>query len=298
METMREGSRGEDVRALQRKLQDKGFKPGEIDGNFGPGTEAAVLAFQQSEGLVADGVVDYRTAAALEFSAAERPPKPEIPEITPEIASKMVPGAPLGNIKNNLPIVVQALKNFGLTFPRIVLAAIATIRVEAGRFQPINEVISRFSTSPAGKPFDLYDFRRDLGNTELGDGARYKGRGFVQLAGRANYNRFGKELGVDLESQPELANEPKIAAELLAAALKEHQTPIEQALAAGDFASARRAVNGRTHGLGEFTQSYQTGARLLNINTAMPGVGIGGGIQLEACGVPGCGRWRTAAATP
>ena len=48
---------GPDVVALQQALQAAGFSPGAIDGSFGPGTEAAVLAFQHSEGIAADGVV-------------------------------------------------------------------------------------------------------------------------------------------------------------------------------------------------------------------------------------------------
>ena len=50
-----------------------------------------------------------------------------------------------------------------------------------------------------------------LGNTEKGDGARYYGRGFIQLTGRDNYSRAGDALGLDLEDKPELASRPDIA---------------------------------------------------------------------------------------
>ena len=264
MDTLREGSRGDDVIALQQKLKDKGFSPGVVDGVFGPGTEAAVLAFQHSEGLLADGIVGPQTAAMLGSSAAELPPEPGMPDITIAIASKMAPGAPLDNIKGNLPIVLQELKNFGLTAQSMVLVAIATIRVETGRFTPIDEFISRFNTSPGGHPFDLYDFRKNLGNGATGDGARYKGRGFVQLTGKANYERFGPIVGVDdLVDNPDQANDPRTAAKLLAAFLKAKEIVIKRALSAGDFATARRAVNGGTFGLDGFIDAYQTGAALL-----------------------------------
>jgi peptidoglycan L-alanyl-D-glutamate endopeptidase CwlK len=263
MQTLKEGSRGDDVLTLQRKLVEKGFSPGGLDGDFGPGTEAAVLAFQQGEGLLADGVVGPRTAAALGFTEAELPPEPGMPNITVAIASKMVPGAPLDNISKNLPLVMDELNRAGLTAQSIVLTAIATIGVETGRFAPISEFISRFNTSPGGEPFDLYDFRRGLGNGARGDGAKYKGRGFVQLTGKANYQQFGQKIGVDLIADPEQANEPRNAAKLLAAFLKAQELRIKQALAIGDFRHARSAVNGGSFGLDQFTKSYQTGERLL-----------------------------------
>ncbi len=264
MKSMSDGSRGDDVKSLQRKLLEKGFKPGAIDGIFGPGTEAAVQAFQRSQGLLVDGIVGRRTAAALGFSDIELPPADEMPQITDSIVAKMAPGAPLDNIHTNRPPVLEALKQAGLTSTPIVLVAIATIRVETGSFEPISEFKSRLNTSPGGQPYDLYDFRRDLGNGAKGDGAKFKGRGFVQLTGRFNYQNFGREIGVDLISDPDRANDSQVAADLLAAFLKAKRIRIEQALLDGDFKDARRAVNGGTFGLDKFIASYQTGLRLLS----------------------------------
>lgn len=53
-----------------------------------------------------------------------------------------------------------------------------------------------------------YEGRLDLGNVKIGDGKRYKGRGLFQLTGRANYQEYGKSLGIDLINKPELAIEP------------------------------------------------------------------------------------------
>ena len=71
---LRRGSSGTAVVTLQLRLEELGFDPGGIDGSFGPGTERAVRAFQDLNGLTADGVVGDTTAAALNFD-----PNTEIP---------------------------------------------------------------------------------------------------------------------------------------------------------------------------------------------------------------------------
>lgn len=55
-----------------------------------------------------------------------------------------------------------------------------------------------------------YEGRRDLGNTAKGDGRRFKGRGPIQITGRANYRRYGARIGIDVERHPEAASVPSI----------------------------------------------------------------------------------------
>ena len=66
MPTLKQGSSGPDVGALQQRLSDLGFDPNGLDGNFGPGTEKAVRAFQAANGLGVDGKVGPNTLAALQ----------------------------------------------------------------------------------------------------------------------------------------------------------------------------------------------------------------------------------------
>lgn len=264
MQILRDGSQGADVTTLQTLLQQHGFPPGVIDGNFGPGTEAAVIAFQKSEGLTPDGVVGASTAQALGVAGGDLPAPSPMPNVTVAVVAKMFPVTPIGHIDANLPSILTALNGASLTDVPIVLAALATIRAETEIFEPISEGKSRFNTSPNGHDFDLYDNRKDLGNQGPPDGASFKGRGYVQLTGRANYAKFGPIVGVaDLVDEPDQANVPTIAASLLAAFIAAQATAIATALHANDLATARRLVNGGSNGLDRFTSAYQIGAGLL-----------------------------------
>src|SRR5262252_191215 len=73
MATLQRDSSGPDVTALQQRLKDLGFDPNGIDGKFGPGTQAAVMAFQKANGLQVDGVVGPNTRAALQLDGAATP---------------------------------------------------------------------------------------------------------------------------------------------------------------------------------------------------------------------------------
>jgi len=255
-------SSGADVVALQGALRDAGFNPGVIDGFYGQATQAAVIAFQRSENLAADGVVGQNTARALGLAAI-----PSIPSVvsgvTPQVVSQMFPLTPIGNINTNLPVVLDALVSATLTDKPMVLMALSTIRAETESFEPISEGRSRFNTSPSGPPFDLYDNRKDLGNAGPPDGSNFRGRGFVQLTGRANYIQYGGEIGKDLVGNPALANDPDVAAELLARFLNDREKLIREALVSHDLATARRLVNGGSNGLERFQDAFNVGSHLI-----------------------------------
>jgi len=192
-----------------------------------------------------------------------------IPDLTAEIAARMLPEAPRANIESNLPLVLNALVEPHLADKPMILMALATIRAETAAFAPLSEGRSRYNTSPqtspGSHPFDLYDYRADLGNLGPPDGERFKGRGFIQLTGRANYAVHGAAIGLGsrLIDDPDLACDPEIAARLLASFLKAHEEKIRSALAADDLSEARRLVNGGSHGLQAFEAAYKAGWPLI-----------------------------------
>jgi putative chitinase len=261
---LRRGVSGHEVARLQELLAAAGFPPGPIDGRFGAATEAALVAFQRAHELLADGVCGPVTWAML---IEGRPGKPAsvLARIDVEFTAQLFPFTALDPIARNLPHVKAGLAGAGLVDKPMVLVALATIRAESEGFEPIDEAISRFNTSPGGRPFDLYDHRADLGNEGPPDGERFKGRGFVQLTGRANYERTSRRLGLGdrLLREPELANEAATAGAILASFLAERQLAIKEALLEGDLRRARRLVNGGLHGFGRFRDAYRRGERLV-----------------------------------
>jgi len=194
-------------------------------------------------------------------------PEPRlIDTFTPEKVRKMFPAMKrvTRNINKYLPHVLEALEDAKLTDTEMVLMALATIRAESAGFEPISEYKSKYNTDPGKHPFNRYDHRSDLGNGAYGDGAKYKGRGFIQLTGKANYTEIGRMIGLgdDLMNYPDNGNEPHIASAVLAHFLKRNEGRIRNALKTNNLKKARRIVNGGSHGLKNFTDAYNKGKKL------------------------------------
>jgi hypothetical protein len=188
--------------------------------------------------------------------------------VTPDMVKQMFPAATrLANITANLPFVLAGLRARQLGDRPMVLMAVSTIRAETEGFVPIDEFKSKFNTSPGGAPFNLYDAGTSigarLGNTEPGDGARFKGRGYIQLTGRDNYRRIGTQIGANLTADPPSANSPSIAGLILAQFLKNAETRVRNALANDDLAKARKLVNGGSHGFQQFKETFEKGMAIL-----------------------------------
>jgi hypothetical protein len=129
--------------------------------------------------------------------------------------------------------VEAAFKELNILTPLVMVGAMATIRVEVGKaFKPIMEIASG----------EAYEGRRTLGNTVKGDGTRYKGRGYIQLTGRANYTTYAKKLNVDIVNNPDLALRADVSAKILANYFKDRG--VDAACNRKDWLSVRKLVNG------------------------------------------------------
>ena len=185
--------------------------------------------------------------------------------ITADKVKKMFPATPLAPIKANLPFVLAGLAGEGLTDKPMALMALSTIRAETAGFVPIDEGKSKFNTK--NTPFDLYEPGtgpgKRIGNTQKGDGPKFKGRGYVQLTGRDNYKSIGAQIGVDLIADPAKANDPAIAGRILARFIKNKEAAVRAALAKNDLAAARKLVNGGSHGLADFEDAFKKGQAAL-----------------------------------
>ena len=267
---LRKGASGPEVRLLQQRLLKLGHFQGTVDDYFGESTEAAVIKFQTSKGLQADGIVGPGTKELLDGTKAISSTRPSVTgRVTVDVVKQMFPSAPVDNIYANLPGILRALEDAGLSDKDMVLMALVTINFEtAGTFAPITELKSRFNSSPDGRPFDLYDNRKDMGNTGPPDGERFKGRGYIQLTGRRNYEKYSELIGVkgSLTASPDLANDPAIAAKIFAQYLKNAEARIRDPLSQGDLRLANRRLGLSTIPGGlleQFKKAFDTGESLI-----------------------------------
>jgi hypothetical protein len=251
---LKPGSNAPEVKILQEKLRQAGHAV-RVTAVFDEQTKLSVIAFQKSRGLVADGVVGEKTWSALDAAPLKILKCGDV-SVSLENVFRMCPDSPRTNVEKYLPEILQNLEKRGLVREPVIKLAIATVYTETRSFVPLSEFQSKYNTAPGGIPFGLYDDRKDLGNRGNPDGERYRGRGFIQLTGRANYQTYGQALGVDLVSQPDMANSPSIAAGVLCEYLKKREAQFARALEIDDFAKARKLVNGGTHGLDVFIASY------------------------------------------
>lgn len=142
--------------------------------------------------------------------------------------------------KNQYFIPINAAMNeFNIVKFNRMAMFLAQVCHESGSLKWVEEIASGAD----------YEGRADLGNTRRGDGRRYKGRGLIQLTGRANYRSVGKMLNLDLENNPTLALVPTNSARI--AAFYWHSRGLNLLADKSDFYNITRKINGGTNGLSD-----------------------------------------------
>ena len=114
---------------------------------------------------------------------------------------------PEGRAKKWLPHINATLEKFHINTVQRITAFLAQIGHESGNLIYTREL---WGPTPAQQ---RYEGRADLGNTQKGDGFKFRGRGLIQITGRKNYQTCEKQLGIDLELHPEFLEMPEYAAQ-------------------------------------------------------------------------------------
>jgi predicted chitinase len=120
--------------------------------------------------------------------------------VTDDELRQVMPNCPAAKRAAYLPFIQQAMAEFEITSYLRETAFLAQLAHESAELRYMEEIASGAA----------YEGRKDLGNTQPGDGKRYKGRGPIQLTGRANYKRYGDLLGLDLVNNPTQAATPEV----------------------------------------------------------------------------------------
>lgn len=130
-------------------------------------------------------------------------------------------------------------------------AFLAQILHESGSLRYVREIASG----------EAYEGRSDLGNSQPGDGVRFKGRGLIQITGRSNYKSCGDALGLDLINDPALLEEPVNACR--SAAWFWHSRKLNDLADAGDFRLITKRINGGYNGYADRLAFYARAQQVL-----------------------------------
>jgi putative chitinase len=215
---LKNGSKGDDVKKLQEKLGVEAI------GTFGPKTEAAVKAWQKANGLKDDGVVGDATWSKL-FGES-------VPVATVVKENVVIPsGGPLNleKLKGHIPDAViaqipETAAKFNITNNLRLAHFLSQCGHESGGFKAVSENLNysadglkkifgkyfpgnlneSYARQPEKIAARVYASRMGNGDEASKEGFKFRGRGYIQLTGKANYTNFTKFIGEDCIANPDL----------------------------------------------------------------------------------------------
>jgi putative chitinase len=215
---LKNGSKGDDVKKLQEKLGVEAI------GTFGPKTEAAVKAWQKANGLKDDGIVGDGTWSKLFGVSA-----PVAAVVKEDV---VIPsGGPLNleKLKGHIPDSViaqipETAKKFNITNNLRLAHFLSQCGHESGGFKAVSENLNysadglkkifgkyfpgnlneSYARQPEKIAARVYASRMGNGDETSKEGFKFRGRGYIQLTGKANYTNFTKFIGEDCIANPDL----------------------------------------------------------------------------------------------
>lgn len=144
-------------------------------------------------------------------------------------------------------------QQFEINTPLRLAAFLAQIGHESGRMRYVEEMSKGYA----------YEGRKDLGNIHKGDGKKYKGRGLIQLTGRANYTELSNDTHIDFVSQPMMLGLPEYA--VMSACWFWRKRRLNKLADNGEFREITRRINGGYNGLEDREKLYARCKRMLNV---------------------------------
>ena len=163
-----------------------------------------------------------------------------------------------------LPFLRAAIAEFAIGTPARVAAFLAQLAHESGQLRFMEEIWGPTDAQKRYEPPSALATK--LGNTEPGDGKRFKGRGPIQITGRANYRRFGGLLGVDLVSEPPRAAVPDLAFRIAGLFWATNGlNELADRASADAFREITKRINGGLNGLADRERFYAVARAVLGV---------------------------------
>jgi predicted chitinase len=172
--------------------------------------------------------------------------------LTDDELRQIMPNCPAQKRADYLPFIQQAMQEFDITSYLRETAFLAQLAHESAELRYMEEIASGAA----------YEGRASLGNTQPGDGKRFKGRGPIQLTGRANYTRYGQLLGLDLVNNPTIAATKEVGFRIAGQFWK--LNGLNELADQQKFETITRRINGGINGLADRIKYYERAKKVLS----------------------------------
>ncbi len=198
--------------------------------------------------------------------------------ITDSQLQQIMPTLPAAKRQMMLPFLNHALDMFDINSPMRQAAFLAQIAHESGELKFFEEIWGPTSAQKRYEPPS--DLAKRLGNTQPGDGKRYKGRGPIQITGRFNYRKYGQLLNVDLEGNPDLASTTQIGFETAGQFWK--MNGLNELADIPDFTAITRRINGGVNGLASRQKYYERAKTVLGVAASFSSFSVASAVSPQS----------------